>query len=610
MGYISEECIEQIKARADIVDVVSSFTDVRKKGKDFWCCCPFHREKTASCKLDQERQGFYCFGCKEHGNIVTFVMKIMNTDYPGALRWLADKVGVTIVEETHGMRPGEAERLRALRDKRARLLEDAANWYHSLLNAPEASNARNYLASRGLDAASVEHFKLGFSYDSWDAILRWGATFGYDVEDLKATGMLSENESTGRVYDRFRGRLMFPIWNENGKVVGFSARVLQKDDNVAKYLNTPETDFFQKGQLLYAMNFARPRMKEFGYALVCEGQLDVISCHRAGLDNAIAAQGTAFTEYHAKKLKKSVENVVLSFDADTAGYKAAERTIGLLHAAGLGVSVVTLPQGEDPDSIFRKGGAEALRQMMSVTEPAIPYIFRVACLQADINRPEDKSRIIDRVIQVIRPIQDKVVRIAHLQWLAKNTNTPEQAVFEHFDNGVSLMAPRVQAPVRKNPAPVFTPPSAPNEQCWGLLLDLIMHVEAFAHEFAFMEELLTVVPNSPVGQAINHVLILMEQEEWNTAIEAISEMEISKDILVGKAIYASECTELGGSDSEIGRRAFNDCILKIRRQYISVLIQKKQIEMDAANDAERKRILFEEINALVREKAQLRMTRN
>ncbi|MBR4220969.1 MAG: toprim domain-containing protein, partial [Victivallales bacterium] len=245
---------------------------------------------------------------------------------------------------------------------------------------------------------------------------------------MKATGLVSENEERQRLYDRFRGRLMFPIWNELGKVVGFSARVLDPDAKAAKYVNSPETEFFQKGQLLYALNFARPKLKDMGYALICEGQLDVISCHRAGLVNAVAAQGTAFTEQHAKLLRKSIDKAVLSFDADTAGYKAAERTITLLHAAEFNVSVVTLPPGEDPDSIFRTGGPEALRQVMSVTEPAIPYLFRISCEQDDVNSPEGKSQIIHRVLAAVQPIKDDITRTAHCQWLAEKMNLPENLI--------------------------------------------------------------------------------------------------------------------------------------------------------------------------------------
>ena len=567
MGLISQETIDQVYAKADIVEVVGGFAEVHRRGKEYWCCCPFHREKTPSCKLNQERQGYYCFGCKEHGNIITFVKKIMNTDFPGAIRWLADKYGIQVVEEQHNKDSEEAERQRKLAEKRRSLLNDIAMWYHTQLGSQEAEIARNYLTSRGLDANAIEQFKLGYSPNGWDNAIRWAAGFGYDMEDMKATGLVSENEEKQRLYDRFRGRLMFPIWNELGKVVGFSARVLEPDAKAAKYVNSPETEFFQKGQLLYALNFARPKLKDMGYALICEGQLDVISCHRAGLVNAVAAQGTAFTEQHAKLLHKSIDKAVLSFDADTAGYKAAERTITLLHAAEFNVSVVTLPPGEDPDSIFRTGGPEALRQVMSVTEPAIPYLFRISCEQDDANSPEGKSQIIHRVLAAVQPIKDDITRMGHCQWLAEKMNLPDKLIvstLHALQNKAETQHisptwhPRQQVPSNTPPPfptaaaapqypqqgspspPPFFMPASPTNQTWNALFDIILHDEQAAQQLSLEQEILDGLPKNAIGSAINQVIILAMQDEWSSAVKEITSMEIFNDPDVGRAVMASQ----------------------------------------------------------------------
>ncbi|MBR4674956.1 MAG: DNA primase [Victivallales bacterium] len=651
MGFISQETIDQVYDKADIVEVVSGFTEVHRRGKEYWCCCPFHHEKTPSCKLNQERQGYYCFGCKEHGNIITFVKKIVNTDFPGAIRWLADKYNIQVIEEQHGRDSAEAERLRKLSEKRRSLLNDIANWYHSQLNTQEAEAARNYLASRGLDANAIEQFKLGYSPNGWDNAIRWAAGFGYDMEDLKATGLVSENEEKQRLYDRFRGRLMFPIWNELGKVVGFSARILEQDAKAAKYVNSPETEFFQKGQLLYALNFARPNLKEMGYALICEGQLDVISCHRAGLVNAVAAQGTAFTEQHAKLLHKSIDKVVLSFDADTAGYKAAERTITILHAAEFNVSVVTLPAGEDPDSIFRKGGPEALRQVMSVTEPAIPYLFRISCEQIDFNSPDGKSQIVHRVLAAVQVIKDEITRTAHCQWLAEKMNLPENLIFstlhalmnkaeEH--NAVPVWRPRTRESSSTPPPFPFAPgiPSAtlqnPNAagytpppfvqnnmalQTWNALFDIVLHDEQMAQRLALQQDILDGVPQNAIGMAINQVIIMVMQEEWNKCIQVISDMDIFNDPDVGRAIMASQYANLAAgqptNDSSSAENnadnkmetAFNDCIFKIRRQLIEESIAQKQSQMATEPDAEKRRDLQAELARLIMKKTRLKNER-
>ena len=649
MGFISQETIDQVYEKADIVEVVSGFTEVHRRGKEFWCCCPFHHEKTPSCKLNQERQGYYCFGCKEHGNLITFVKKIVNTDFPGAIRWLADKYNIQVVEEQRGRDSEEAERLRKLAEKRRSLLNDIANWYHSQLNTPEAEAARNYLVSRGLDTNAIEQFKLGYSPNGWDHAIRWAAGFGYDLEDLKATGLVSENEEKQRLYDRFRGRLMFPIWNELGKVVGFSARILEQDAKAAKYVNSPETEFFQKGQLLYALNFARPNLKEMGYALICEGQLDVISCHRAGLVNAVAAQGTAFTDQHAKLLHKSIDKVVLSFDADTAGYKAAERTITILHEANFNVSVVTLPAGEDPDSIFRKGGPEALRQVMSVTEPAIPYLFRISCEQIDFNSPDGKSQIVHRVLAAVQVIKDDITRTAHCQWLAEKMNLPESLIFstlhalmnkadEHVvasgwrrTREQSFPPPFPLSPANSpvsvqnpNAAGYAPPPFVQNNltmQTWNALFDIVLHDEQMARRLALQQDILDGVPQNAIGMAINQVIIMVMQEEWDKSIQAITDMEIFNDPDVGRAIMASQYANLAAEQSTNEaslaepdeenkmETAFNDCIFKIKKQLIDESIAQKQSLLATEPDAEKRRLLQSELARLIMRKTRLKNER-
>lgn len=630
MGYISKESVDQIMQRADIVDVVSIFTEVRQRGKEFWCCCPFHREKTPSCKLNRERQGYYCFGCKDHGDVVTFVRKMVNTDYPGALRWLADRFGVQIVEEERGNVTPEVLEARKHAEKRAGLLNDVAAWYHSLLSTAQAVNARNYLAGRGLDADAIEKFKLGYSLDTWDAVIKWGASFGYTIDDLKAVGLLSENDTGGqtRVYDRFRGRLMFPIWNELGKVVGFSARVLEADAKTAKYVNSPETEFFQKGQILYALNFARSNFRDFGYVLVCEGQLDVIACHRAGLVNAVAAQGTAFTEQHARLLRKSVDKAVLSFDADTAGYKAAERTILILHAAGFSVEVVTLPTGEDPDGIFRKGGATALKQVMSVTEDAVHYLFRISCEQVDANSAEGKSIIVNRVLAAVRPIDNLVKRTVYCQWLASKLNLPEHVITSSLNAMAAPHEMQRRAFNQQNERPAvgygritsgaaperYAPPpfvmNEPNLQFWATLFDLTLHFEELAKRLLYMQDVMDGVPKAAIGAALGHLMALTEQEEWENAVTDIQKMDYFADPFVGRAIMASEYADSANELTETTMRAFDDCIARIRSTLISTRIQELQHQLAVEADPEKKRVIYQQINEMIRQKNEIKRQRH
>ena len=524
--------------------------------------------------------------------------------------------------------------MRKLAEKRRSLLNDAAMWYHSLLRSPEAENARNYLDGRGLDAAAIEQFKIGYSPDAWDGVIRWSASFGYDMEDLKATGLVSENKDGSRYYDRFRGRLMFPIWNELGKVIGFSARILDSDAKEAKYVNSPETEFFQKGQLLYGLNFARSHFKDFGHVLVCEGQLDVISCHRAGLVNAVAAQGTAFTEQHARLLHKSVKDAVLCFDADTAGYKAAERTVKILHAIGFAVSIVTLPAGEDPDSVFRKGGADALKQLMSVKEDSIPYIYRVSCLQDDINSPAGKSAIVTRVLEAIKPINDEIARTAHCQWLASQMNLESSLIISRLNGMMNMESdnpPLQQRPYRRGtpapftmdgpmqPQPVqggatlaplpFLTPEDPLAKAWGVIFDIALHGKEFAEELAFMQDVIDALPDTMLGIAVNQLLAYTAQGEWEAAIEEISSSDVFNDPIVGQSIMASDYPE-PSPDDERCRNSFNDCVNRVRMGAISRQIERKQQEMQLEGDSAKRNALFVEINNLIRKKNELKRQRS
>ncbi|MBQ6473984.1 MAG: DNA primase [Victivallales bacterium] len=611
MGRIPEETISQIRDRAGIVEVAQSFFPVKKRGGDYWACCPFHHEKTPSFKLNEDRNAYYCFGCKAHGTVFDLVKALVNTDFVGAVRWLAQRYNIEIPEERYaGLPPDEAARQRQIREKRLTLLQTVAEWYRSLIRTPEAAVARNYLAGRGMDEPSADQFKLGYSPDAWDGIIRMATTLGYDTSDLLATGLIVHNEEKDTYYDRFRGRLMFPIWNEMGKVVGFSARILDPAAKTAKYVNSPETEFFEKGRLLYAFNFARDKLREFGHALVCEGQLDVIACHRAGLVNAVAAQGTAFTEAHARLLRKSVDKVVLSFDADTAGFKAARRTIALLHGLGFTVEVVTLPEGEDPDSVFRKGGADALRQIMSVTEPAVHYLFRVSCLESDIRTAEGKSIIVNQVLAGIQPLKDLVARTAHCQWLARQLGLPDSTVINTLASMPGPDAPPHPggAPARPHPPPVFIAPVAPSDVTWGMLLDLVLHFEDYAKRLAFDDAMMSLIPPSPLGQALSHVLAFAEQGEWGSAADRLSQMPLFQDAMVGHAIIASDFAKTAeqGEESQRIERTFQDCLARIKQDGLTKRINQLQEEMAKTQDEQQRRDLQSEMTRLVIEKKRFR----
>ncbi len=587
--YIPDEILEEIRHRADLSQIVSSFTELKRRGgDDFWACCPFHKEKTPSFKINLQRQIYYCFGCKKSGNVFHFVQEMVNTDFVGAVQWLANHLGIIIPESSgDGKRDAQAAQKRQFREDGYRLLKEAAAFYQKNLQEPEAEIARSYLRQRGLDPDTIEKFAIGYSPDSWDALGNWAAAQGFSRELLVQTGLqIRKEEQKEHCYDRFRGRLMFPICDELGRTVGFSARILTGDSQSAKYINSPESDFFQKSKVLYGLHLARQEFKKSGTALLCEGQMDVIACHQGGLCHAIAAQGTAFTEQHASLLKKSTPHVTLAFDGDSAGSKATLRTIGLLLEADIHIAVVTLPEQQDPDSIFRTGGAAALQQIMAANEEAIPFVYRLACQQHDMRIPEEKSAAVTQVLQMLCLMPDSIARTAHCQWLSRQLNLPENILFDSLQALLRQEQGKRQRAeaFRQQPAPMqsgLTKPEAPplftmpnvafNDNASPILssiLDLVLHFEFLARKM-LQSEIQTLIPDTPIGHAINLVLAATEQEEWELAEQNLASSELINNSDIGQVLAQSKFKQLEQTENksadqqqkqtQLLEKALNDC---------------------------------------------------
>ncbi|NLF16557.1 MAG: DNA primase [Lentisphaerae bacterium] len=535
MPRLPEATIEDVRSRADIVEVVGTRLQLQRRGSDYWACCPFHQEKTPSFKVSSSRQSYYCFGCHQSGNVFTFVQQMENLDFVEAVRFLARRYGIVIPEPSDEGTPEErqaAARRRSEKEQSYELLAQMARWYQHRLTLPDAQAARDYVAGRGLDAAAVEAFGIGYAPDAWDAALRWCEQLGFARELALKVGLLtSREEDPSHCYDRFRDRLMFPICDEHGRVVGFSGRILQADAKTAKYVNSPESDLFHKGRLLYGFHLARAHFREHGQALICEGQLDVIACHRAGLDHAVCSQGTAFTEMQAQLLRRSTEAVTLAFDGDAAGIKAAVHTLEILQRAGLRVKVAALPEGEDPDGLFRRQGPAALRAAMDQALDGVAFVYHQAARQHDAKAPQGKAAVVQEVLPAVLSIDDPVARAAYADWLASQLQVPPAAVVQAMQqlqreqSRLGQGAARAAAPVAAAPAtrpalPAFEMPRA-GDPALVALLDLAVHFECVAQEL--LEELPPeLIPEVPVGQALNVVLAQTAAGEWSHAADALT----------------------------------------------------------------------------------------
>lgn len=442
MGFISEETIQRVADATDIVDLIGSYFPLKRAGTSFRALCPFHREKTPSFHVTPSRQSYHCFGCGAGGGVLRFVMDYEHVDFPTAVRRLAQRAGIPIVEEAPS--PDEAKR----HDLRRRLLslhEEAAAWFHNnLLKTPEAARARDYLKSRGLGAETAKAWQLGYAPDSWDAALDHLRSRKFTEGEIAQSGLASakDDQPSSPLYSRFRDRIMFPIRNDIGETIAFSGRTLSADPKAAKYVNSPETPLFTKGRVLYGLDKTKRDLVAANSAIVCEGQIDLISAHGAGVKNVIAPQGTAFTADQARTLKRYVETVVLCFDSDPAGKKAAERSVLSLLSQGLQVKVAALPDGEDPDSLIRKNGAEAFSSLVAAA--AGYFEHSLAESATELSDSAGKSRFVRRIGPALALIKDAALRESTIGDIAARLALPQSAI------RASMKAPSTQETSDKN----------------------------------------------------------------------------------------------------------------------------------------------------------------
>ncbi len=408
MAGIPNDIIEQIAAANDIVEVVGSYFPLKRMGVMYKALCPFHRERTPSFSVNQQRQIFKCFGCGAGGSVFRFVMDYEHIEFPAAVRKLAERAGIPIPDAQMS-----AEDM-ARGDMRRRLLAlhaEAADFFHAqIMRGKSAGDAREYLKKRGLSAEVAKSWKIGFAPDSWDGLLNHAESAGYSHDELVASGLFSSSEDGGRIFDRFRGRVMFPICNDTGEVIAFSGRVLFAEQSPAKYVNSPETALFTKGAVLFGLHKSKRALIDKKQAIVCEGQIDLITAFENGVQNVIAPQGTAFTERQARILKRYVDEVVLCFDSDAAGEKAAERSLPQLLSENLLVRIAEMPEGEDPDSLIQKHGGEAFAAQIAKSKDFFDFQIERQAQRPDFNSPRGKVTAARKLADFIGLIPDAVTR--------------------------------------------------------------------------------------------------------------------------------------------------------------------------------------------------------
>ncbi len=412
--YYPEELIEEVRMKNDIVDVVAGYVRLQKKGANYWACCPFHNEDTPSFSVNGPKQMYHCFGCGAGGNVFTFVMNYENYSFPEAIKMLADRAGVNLPQMEYD------EEVKAKESKRARLLEvnkEAAKFFYYQLRTPHGEIGYNYLKKRELSEETMQKFGLGYSGKSGASLVQYLKQKGFEDALIKEAGLATYSEKYG-LTSQFYNRVMYPISDIHGKVIGFGGRVM--GDAEPKYLNSPETPVFDKRRNLYGLQFAR--MAKSGNIILCEGYMDVIAMHQAGFTQAVASLGTAFTPEQANLLRRYTDNVLLAYDSDGAGTKAALRAIGILKDAGLSGKVINMKPYKDPDEFMKALGKEAFQERIQQAENSFFFEIRILEQGFDLKDPEAKTKFHKEIAKKLCGFTEEVERENYIEAIAEKYN--------------------------------------------------------------------------------------------------------------------------------------------------------------------------------------------
>lgn len=413
--YYPEDIVEEVRARNDIVDVISGYVKLQKKGSNYFGLCPFHNEKSPSFSVSPAKQMYYCFGCGAGGNVITFIMEYENYSFTEALRMLAERAGVELPTVEYDK---EAREQADLRTTLLEINKTAANYFYYQLKQPQGQIGYQYLKDRKLSDETITRFGLGFANKTSDDLYRYLKSKGYKDQILKETGLVNIEERG--TYDKFWNRVMFPILDVNNRVIGFGGRVM--GDGTPKYLNSPETKLFDKSRNLYGLNYARTSREKF--ILICEGYMDVIAMHQAGFTNAVASLGTAFTTQHAALLKRYTDQVILTYDSDGAGVKAALRAIPILKSVGMSIKVLNMQPYKDPDEFMKNLGPEAFRERIEQAKNSFMYEIDVIKKNYSMDDPEQKTQFYNEVAKKLLDFPEALERDNYLQAVSR----------EHFIN--------------------------------------------------------------------------------------------------------------------------------------------------------------------------------
>jgi len=571
MNRISDKIIDDILLRCDIVDIISSYIPLKKAGRNFKALCPFHHEKTSSFVVSPDKQIFHCFGCGAGGDAFSFIMKHERMEFPEAIRFLADKTGVKI-ETNEYKKNTETVSLTSLLYK---INELAASYFqNNLSQGLNSDKARKYLEYRGLQTEAIAKFHLGLTLSSWDGLLEILKRKKVKDSLMLQSGLLIKNEQS-RIYDRFRNRIMFPIFNAQGKIIGFGARVWTKpDEKQAKYINSPETEIYVKSKNLYGFNFSKRFIQEKDYCIVVEGYLDFIIPFEAGIKNLVASLGTAFTIDHIRLLRRYTHNVVIVFDGDAAGTQAALRSLDLLVEEGLNVKIACLDKGFDPDSYVSKFGADKFQEVVDQAKSLFDY--KLELLNANFNKdvPEDKATIAREMLSTIGRIKNAVLRTTYVRKLAQALNVTEEAILAELKKEKSRQGFRKADKI--DTSGIYQVNKAAEKMLMSLMFENSKFIEELKKEVHYTEF------SDPVIQKImRHLFETKEELPPSALLKRLNDSRV--DSLVCNLLVK----DAGIKDK---RKSFEDCIRKIKKDRIQIQLDALQKQINLVENSEVNRL--------------------
>jgi DNA primase len=435
---IPDSVIDDIRAASDLVEVISQYVPLKRRGKNYVGLCPFHQEKTPSFSVSPEKQMYYCFGCAKGGNVFTFVMEHDKVSFAEAARTLAKRAGIFVPEESP-----EDSALATENEKLFTACRIAAEFYSANLHrSGEGALALGYFKHRGFTEETIQRFGLGYSLNAWDGLAKSLERSKLDPVHFERAGLIMKRDDGSGYYDRFRGRAMFPFYSASGRLIAFGARKLHEDDPLGKYVNSPETPIFDKSRVLYGLFQAREALRAKEFAVLVEGYVDLISVFQVGIENVVASSGTALTEQQIRLIGRYTRTIILVYDADSAGSRATLRGVDLILGNGLDVRVATLPQGEDPDSFVRKNGGQAFALLLEKAASFLEFKADYFRGQGLLATPEGKTKAVRSLVETLARIPDELKRTIYLKSLAEKYDIYESVLFRELEHLLGRRGPR------------------------------------------------------------------------------------------------------------------------------------------------------------------------